>query len=112
MPEQIALVGNFREQIGGVAELLQLSPAQVASIEAVCDAIVEGFNVTEQCKQTMRAMTVWRDDMFNSAATDTPVPPPPEFAVLSAPPVTLGILNQFFQKYVVAHFLVSGTKII
>jgi hypothetical protein len=95
--EQIFLVRNFREQIGGVAGVLGLTAAQVTAIEAICDAIIEGFNITEQCKQTMRAMTAWRDDLLYSPATNSPVPAPPEFAVFSAPPVTTGVVNQFFQ---------------
>jgi len=97
MPEQMSLVWNFREQIGGFAGPLGLSAAQVAAIQAVCDAIIEGFNLTEQCKQTMRAMTAWRDDLLYSPTTNAPVPAPPEFAVFSAPPVTAGVVNQFFQ---------------
>ena len=88
---------NFREQIGGFAVPLGLSPAQVAAIEAVCDAIIEGFNITEQCKATMRAMTAWRNDLLYSESTTVPVAAPPEFAVYSAPPVTAGVVNQFFQ---------------
>ena len=97
MAEQVALVRNFREQIGQFSAVLNLSAAQMAAIESVCDAFVEGFNITEQCKQTMRAMTAWRDSMFYSADTNLPVPQPPEFAVFSAPPVTAGIVDQFFR---------------
>lgn len=97
MSEQIVLVRNFREQIGGFASVLGLNAGQIAAIEAVCDAIIEGFSVTEQCKQTMKAMVAWREDLFYSAATDQPVPAPPQFAIFSAPPVTKGVVDQFFQ---------------
>lgn len=97
MSEQTLLVRTFRENIGQFVVQLQLSAGQIAAIEAVCDAIVGGFNATEQCKQTMQAMTAWRDSLLHSTSTSSPVPPPPEFAVITAPPVTLGVVNQFFQ---------------
>lgn len=97
MPAQLVLVQNFKAKIGNYATALPLTPAQVTAAEELCDAFVGAFNAAEQCRQTMIAMTKWRDDVFSAEPVGSDAPPAPVFPVVGAVTYKLGTVTQFFR---------------
>lgn len=97
MPAQLVLVQNFKAKIGNYATALPLTAAQVTAAVELCDAIVGSFNAAEQCRQTMIAMTKWRDDIFSAEPVGAPSPAAPVFPVVGAVTYTLGSVTQFFK---------------
>ena len=95
MPDQLVLIQNFQSKIAGYATVLGLSPAQLTAAQAICDAFVGTFNVTEQCRQTMLAMTQWRDQVFNGSPMGNPAPAAPVFPVVGTVDYQRGIIRQF-----------------
>ena len=96
MPAQLVVVQNFGAKIASYATVLAMSPAQVASAQALCTQFASAFNATEQCRQTMVAMTAWRDKVFNGQPSGQTAPPPPAFPVQESVDYSLGIVNQLF----------------
>ena len=97
MPAQLVLVQNFKAKIGNYASALPLTAAQVTAAVELCDAFVGSFNAAEQCRQTMIAMTKWRDDIFSAEPVGAPSPAAPVFPVVGAVTYTLGSVTQFFK---------------
>lgn len=97
MPAQLVLVQNFKAKIENYASVLPLTPAQVAAALELCDAFIGAFNAVEQCKQTMIAMTKWRDDIFSADPVGAPAPAAPIFPVMGSVNYTLGTVTQFFK---------------
>ena len=93
---QLVLIQNFLAKIAKYAAVLSLTPAQIAAAEALCEAFIGAFNATEQARQTMQAMTQWRDEVFNGSPEGTPAPAAPMFAVVGVTAYTLGVVRQFF----------------
>ena len=82
MPAQLVLVQNFKAKIGNYASVLPLTAAQVTAAVELCDAFVGAFNAAEQCRQTMIAMTKWRDDIFSAEPVGAPAPAAPVFPIV------------------------------
>lgn len=96
MPDQLVLVQNFQSKLTGYGTVLGLSAAQLTSADDLCDAFVQAFNLTEQCKATMIAMTNWRDQVFNGAPIGSPAAAAPVFPVAGPTSFQRGIVPQFF----------------
>jgi hypothetical protein len=75
---------------------LNLSAAQIAAAEALCNAFIAAFNSTEQARQTMVAMTAWRTEVFFGEPEGNPAPAAPVFSAAETADYTLGVVNQFF----------------
>lgn len=95
MPDQLVLMQNFHSKIGNYAATLGLSPDELMAAEGLCDAFIGTFNVAEQCRQTMQAMTQWRDRVFHGTPVGNPAPPAPVFPVVGTVAYTLGVVKQF-----------------
>lgn len=96
MPAQLVLIQNFRKKISNYTAALPLTAAQVTAAEELCDAFIGAFSATEQSRQTMVAMTAWRDEVFFGEPEGNPAPAAPVFAVVGAVTYTLGTVKQFF----------------
>ena len=96
MPDQMVLIQNFHAKISSYATALGLTPAQVTAALALCNVFIEAFNMTDQCKATMKSMTMWRDGVFYGEPTGSPAPAAPVFPVVGAMTCTLGTVKQFF----------------
>ena len=57
---------------------------------------MDAYNLTEQCRATMQATTMWRSIVFNGEPKGTLAPPPPIFQVGAVPTYSRGIVTQFF----------------
>ncbi len=97
MPAQLVLVQNFKAKIANYSAVLPLTLEQVTAAVELCDAFIGAFNVTEQCRQTMMAMTKWRDDVFEAEPVGKPAPAAPVFTVVGTVDYTLGTVTQFFK---------------
>ncbi len=97
MPAQLVLVQNFKAKIGNYRAPLPLTLAEVAAAQELCDGFVGAFNAVEQCRQTMIALTKWRDDVFNAEPVGAAAPAAPVFPVVGAVNYTLGTVTQFFR---------------
>jgi len=97
MPAQVVLVQNFSVKIANYATVLGMSPAQLDTAEALCSNFVSAFNVVEQCKATMIAMTKWRDEVFNGEPAGGTAQAAPVFPVVPANAYTLGTVTEFFR---------------
>ena len=97
MPGQLVVIQNFKAKIGNYATVLPLTAAQVAAAEELCDAFIGAFNAVEQCKQTMIAMTKWRDDIFTAEPVGAAAPAAPVFPVVGTVNYSLGTQTQFFR---------------
>ena len=96
MPERLVLVQNFSVKIALWATPLGLTPAQVTAAQDLCDAFVGAFNVTEQCRTTMQAMTQWRDEIFTGEPVGDAAPAAPVFPTVGIVTYTLGVVTQLF----------------
>ena len=94
-PAQLLVVQNFRVKLEAYAVQLGLSPAEVTEALAMCDAIVGAINIAEQCKQSMLALTQWRDDVLSGEPLGSAAPPAPVFPVVGATTYERGVLKQF-----------------
>ncbi len=95
LPQQAILINNFRAKIGEYATPLGLSPADVADAVALCDSFLAAYNLTEQCRTTMMAMTAWRDGILFGQPDPAPAPPPPAFPVAAPASYAQGVIKQF-----------------
>lgn len=95
MADQLVQVQNFRKKIAGYKAVLNLTDAQIAMALELCDTFAAAFNATEQCKQTMLAMTQWRDIVFYGEPEASPAPAAPIFPVIPESSMTRGTVNQF-----------------
>jgi len=96
MAAQLIVVQNFLAKIAKYETDLPLTPAQVTNAQALCNSFISAFNATEQARQTMVAMTAWRDEVFTGEPTGAAAPAAPAFAAPPATPFTLGFVKQFF----------------
>ena len=97
MANQLVVIQNFSAKIAGYRDILPLDATQVAKAQAVCSAFIAAFNATEQARQTMQAMTAWRDEVFYGEPTGAAAPTGPGFAPPPSGTFTLGIVKQFFE---------------
>lgn len=95
IPAQIVVGQNFKAKIGSYADVLPLTLAQVTAAQGLCDAFVGAFNVTEQCRQTMVAMTTWRE-VFIGEPTGGAMEPAPIFPVVGTVTYQKGVVKQIF----------------
>src|SRR5580765_3732549 len=93
---QIALVQNFQGKINLYQTELGLSAAQVTAVQGLCDAIWSTYQMTDQCKATMQALTQWRDLVLYGEPKGDPSGDPPAFPVTGASAYTRGSVDQFF----------------
>jgi len=96
MPAQLVLIQNFLAKIAGYLDVLPLTEAQVTDAQNLCNAFVSAFNGTEQCRQTMVALTAWRDEIFTGEPIGATAPAAPIFAATPTGTFTLGIVKQIF----------------
>ncbi|MBV9241525.1 MAG: hypothetical protein JO314_05910, partial [Acidobacteria bacterium] len=65
-------------------------------IDAICDAFINSVNITEHCRQTMIALTAWRDQVLYGTQVGSTAPQAPVFPVVGTTTYTDGIVKQFF----------------
>lgn len=97
MSAQVSLMSNFRAKISGYATPLQMSTEEVAAAVALCDAFIAAYNISEQSKATMQAMTQWRDLVFEGGPVGTAAPNPPTFPEGDDVTYTRGVVKQFIE---------------
>lgn len=97
MPDQVVLMQNFSVKIANYATVLGMSPAQIDAAETLCSTFIKAFNVVDQCKATMIAMTKWRDEIFYGEPAGGTAPAAPVFPVVPANANTLGTVTEFFR---------------
>ncbi len=95
-PAQLVLVQNFLAKFAAYAAALGFTPAQVAAAVALCEAYIGAFNATEQCKQSMLAMTAWREEVFYGQPEDKPASAAPVFPVVGTVTYRTGTVPMFF----------------
>lgn len=96
MAAQIVLIQNLLAKIAAYESKLPLTAAQVASIVSICNAFLAAVNSTDQSRQTMVAMTAWRDEILHGEPVGGTAPTAPEFAAASGGPFTYGLVKQLF----------------
>ncbi len=96
LANQLVLMQNFKAKIAGYETQLGLTPAQITAATALCNAFIGALNATEQARQTMIAMTAWRDEIFNGEPVGTTAPPAPSFAPPPESAYKLGVVKDFF----------------
>lgn len=94
---QLVLVQNFLAKIGGYAATLPLTAGQILEIEAICEAIINTMQYADQVKDSSRATTTWRDDVFYGEPTGTSASPAPAFSAAPAPGPMRGAVTLFFE---------------
>ncbi len=97
MSAQVSLMSNFRAKINSYATALQMTPEEVAAAIAWCDAFIAAYNIAEQSKATMQAMTQWRDLVFDGGPVGTAATNPPEFPSGDDITYTRGVVKQFIE---------------
>lgn len=97
LADQLVLMQNFQTKIGGYGPALGLTVPQTTAAKDLCGAFITAFTFAEQSKQTMQAVTQWRDIVFSGTPEGDPAPLPPVFAVGSITPLTRGVVTQFFE---------------
>jgi hypothetical protein len=95
-PSQLVLVQNFDAKIDSYGTALGLSTSQLANAHIVCAGFIEAYNLTQQCKASMKAMTQWRTLVFTGTPTGRAVPAPPTFPSTGLPAYTRGVVTQFY----------------
>lgn len=95
MATQVSIMSNFRAKITGYATPLSMSPTEVADAIALCDSFLAAYNLANQSKATMQAMTQWREDVFNGDADGSDAPNPPEFPTGDDITYKRGVIEQF-----------------
>lgn len=95
MSAQVSLMSNFRAKIGGYATPLSMTPEEVTAAVALCDTFIAAYNLADQSKATMQAMTQWRDLIFEGGPVGSAAPNPPEFP--NGPDITYtrGVVVEF-----------------
>ena len=94
MPAQIAVVTNFRAKAPQYATLLGYTAPEA---DDICAAIIGSVNAAEQCRQTMLAVTAWRDQVLNGTPTGALSPAPPVFPVISSDDFRKGSVKMLFE---------------
>ncbi len=104
MPEQVVMMKNVRGKMRNYETVLPLTKEQVTDIENLCDAFIAAFDSTESCRQTMIAMTNWRDAVFYGEPKGAEAPAAPAFAPAQPATYTLGVMTQFvaYRELIVA----------
>lgn len=97
MPDQLVLIQNFRGKIALYETPLGFTPADITAAQALCDAFVDAYNFTEQCKTTMQSTTKWRDMIMYGEPIGTAAPAGPVFPAAPTKSYTRGVVNQFIQ---------------
>jgi hypothetical protein len=93
MADQLVTVQNFQQKAPQYETLLGLD---LVKINAICDAFIQSFNLTEQSRQSMLSMTAWRDRVMLGTPTGIPVEPAPVFPVVGKVTFTVGVVKQLF----------------
>lgn len=97
MSAQVSLMSNFRSKITGYATALSMTPEETASAIGLCDAFIAAYNLADQSKATMQAMTQWRDLVFEGGPEGSPAPNPPVFPEGMDITYTRGVVKQFVE---------------
>lgn len=95
MPEQVVVMNNFAAKINGYKTALGLATLQVTEIISVCDAFVAAFNAVEQCRQSMQALTQWRDELYYGVSKGAPTDKAPVFPVVPTISTENGLVTEF-----------------
>ena len=95
MPDQLVLIQNFQSKIGALGPVLGLSLADITAAGVLCTSFIDVFNVVEQAKSTMQAMTAWRNAVFYGEPVGAAAAPAPVFPVVGTDPFKNGIVKQF-----------------
>jgi hypothetical protein len=93
MPAQIVIVQNFQAKAPQYAAQLGYTAEQV---DEICNAFLGAVNAAEQCRQTMVAMTAWRDQVLNGAPAGQPAPQAPVFPVVGTVAYPVGVIKMLF----------------
>lgn len=96
-PAQLILMQNFQSKITGYGAALGLTAPQITAAMALCAGFIEAYNLTEQCKATMKAQTQWRDMAFYGTPKGGTLPESPTFPANVVPLYTKGVVTQFFE---------------
>jgi hypothetical protein len=97
LADQQVLVQNFDAKIQANGPALGLTPTQVSSAQDLCASILSAFQITEQCKQTMQAVTNWRDLVFYGSPKGEAITSGPVFPVIGVVAFTRGAVTQFME---------------
>lgn len=97
MPAQVSLMSNFRAKIGGYATALSMTPEEVAASITLCDTFIAAYNLADQSKATMQAMTQWRALVFEGSPVGSAAPNPPSFPSGDDIEYSRGVVVQFHE---------------
>lgn len=97
MTDQLVLIQNFQAKIANYQTALGFTAAQITAAVNMCNGFVEAFNLTEQCKATMKAQVQWRDMVFYGTPKGGTLPDSPVFPTRVAPLYTKGVVTQFME---------------
>ena len=97
LADQQVLIQNFAAKIPGNATALGLTTEQVEAAQDLCMTIQSAFQFTEQCKQTMLAITNWRDMIFYGEPKGEPVTSGPVFPIVGTVAFSRGAITEFFE---------------
>jgi hypothetical protein len=95
MADQLVLIQNFQSKIGTIGPTLGLTTTEITAAGTLCVSFVDVFNVVEQAKSTMQAMTAWRNAVFYGEPIGGAAAPAPVFPVVGTDPYKNGIVKQF-----------------
>lgn len=95
LASQRSLMQNFGAKIPSYQATLSLTLLQVGAMTALCDAFIGAYDSTLSAKDSMKAMTQWRDEVFYGEPTGNEAPQAPVFAVVGNTSYTRGVVTQF-----------------
>ena len=97
MALQLILIQNLLAKIANYESKLPLKSDQIVAIQNLCTAFINAFNATEQSRQTMSAMTAWRDEVFYGEPVGSEAEAAPSFPAAPTGTFTLGVVKQLFE---------------
>lgn len=97
LADQLVLIQNFQAKIASYASALGMTTEQVTAAQELCNCFISAYGLTEQSRQTMQALTQWRDLVFYGEPKGSAAPPAPVFPTDKMAAYTRGVVTQFFE---------------
>lgn len=94
--DQLILMQNFLVKFALYGPGLGFNAAAITAAQMLCNAFIGAVNATEQARQTMQAMTQWRDDILTGDA-DGRTPQAPVFPVVGPVTYPAGVVKSFMR---------------